>query len=185
LTIPRPSGTQNSDVLVAVVDVLAAAAITAPGWTLVQVTPDGATSGATLRQAVYHRVAAGEAQYVFTFASKQAATGAIAAYSGVGSVSTLSSESLNSSSKDIFAPSVAMGAGEAVVIGAFGIAAVGGIAPPTVMYERAEAAAPGKAKVSTELSDQVMFEFDLTGTRTARAVKAAPNIGQLVVLFPV
>jgi hypothetical protein len=186
LTIQRPSGTQNGDVLVALVDVRGAAVITASaGWSLVQETPDGATSGA-LRQAVYHHVAAAnETQYVFAFASKQAATGAIAAYSGVGSVS-LSSERLNPSSKNILAPSVPMGASidEAVVIGAFGIAAVGGIAAPTVMYERAEAAAPGKEKVSTELSDQVMFGFDQTGSRTALAAKAAVNIGQLVVLIP-
>ena len=184
LTLPRPSGTQDDDVLIAVVDVRGAAAITAPaGWTVVQ----DDNNKTTLRQAVYHHVAAaGETEYVFTF-SKQAATGTIAAYSGVGSVSTLSSSSANASSKNIFAPSVTMGSpiDEAVVIGAFGIAAVGGITPPTVMYERAEAVSLGKVKVSTEISDQVMVDFSATESRTALAVKAAPNIGQLVVLLPV
>jgi hypothetical protein len=183
LSIPSPSGMQAGDVLVAVIDVRGAAAVTAPGgWTLVQ-----DDNGATLLQAVYYHVAAAEeTQYDFTFASKQAATGAIAAYSGVNSVSMPSSGQANASSKNILAPSVSMGGpiDEAVVIGSFGIAAVGGIAPPTAMYERAEAVSVGKVKVSTEISDQVIFGFGQTGTRTALASKAAPNIGQLVVLLP-
>ena len=181
LTIPRPSGTQDGDVLVAVVDVRGTATITAPaGWTWVN-----ESNGATLRQAVYRHVAAdGDTPYVFTFASKQSATGAIAAYSGVDSVSMPSSSQYNASSKNIVAPTVAASIDEAVVIGSFGIAATGGIVPPTGMYERAEAVAPGKVKVSTEISDQVMVQFDQTGSRTALATKAAPNIGQLVVLLP-
>jgi hypothetical protein len=186
LRILRPSAAQDGDLLVAVLDVRGGATISPPlggGWTPVQDTGNGTT----LRQAVYYHVAAaGETQYVFGFSSKQAATGAIAAYSGVASVSTLSSGQANASSMNIVAPTVVMGSpiAEAVVIGAFGTAVNAGVAPPTGMYERAEAIAPGKAKVSTEISDQVVVAFGETGPRTARATKAAPNIGQLALLLP-
>jgi hypothetical protein len=184
LRIRRPSAAQDGDVLVAVVDVRGGASITAPaGWTLVRED----ANGRKLRQAVYHHVAVpGKTRYVFRFGSARAATGVIAAYSGVASVSTLSSGSANASSRRILAPSVAMGTtlDEGVLIGAFGTAGAGGITPPASMIERAEAVSAGTGEVSTELSDQVLFSFTETGSRTALAPKAVLSIGQLVLLLP-
>jgi len=186
LTIRRPPGTGPGDLLVAVVDAVGTGAITPPTqgpWELVR----EEQTNKTLRQAVYyHVVADGDGTvFVFTLDSKRAATGAIAAYSGVDPTKTLSSGRSNASSKKISAPSVSTTPTvEAVVIGVFGTTASGGIRPPTGMFERAEAVSAGKAKVETELSDQVMLDFSATGPRKARAKKAAPNIGQLLVLMP-
>ncbi len=96
LVITRPTGVANGNVLVAQVTTRNNAAITAPaGWTQIGTT---LTSGATLEQAVYYKVANAEpANYTWTWAGTVDRAGAIIAYSGV---STVASDIVDASSQN-------------------------------------------------------------------------------------
>ena len=85
LTLPAPAGVVSGDVLVAVVDVIAAPSVTAPaGWSLVRTDVTTAANAQTL-QAAYVHVAGGSepSSYTWSLGSKKGAAGAILAYSGV------------------------------------------------------------------------------------------------------
>ncbi len=85
LVITRPTGVANGNVLVAQVTTRNNAAITAPaGWTQIGTTQ---TSGTTLEQATYYKVANGEpANYTWTWTGTVDRGGSIIAYSGVSTV---------------------------------------------------------------------------------------------------
>src|SRR4030095_2296709 len=91
LVLPRPAGVATGDVLVAVVDVVGAPAVTAPaGWT--QVRSDISGTGTTsLLQAVYWHLAGAfePATWTWALATAHGASGGILAYSGVDTASPI------------------------------------------------------------------------------------------------
>ena len=185
LTIAKPSGAVEGDVMVAAVNIGSGGAITAPaGWEHVRT--EG--SGTSLRQAVYVRVvgASEPSTYTWTFASSVVASGVIVAYDGVDTtlpVVGTSAGQANGKSASITAPSVEALSGE-LLVGFFGMPTNAQIAPPAGMVEQAEALVNGKKKVSIEASDDALVATGATGARSALANKPAVSIGQVVVLRP-
>ena len=83
LSLARPSAVQAGDVLVASIDVLGSASLTAPaGWTTLR---SDTTSGSELTKRTYWHVvgAVDPATYVWTLSAAQPAAGVLVAYSGV------------------------------------------------------------------------------------------------------
>jgi hypothetical protein len=182
LVIPRPTGVQAGDVMVAAVDVKVNPTVTAPsGWTLVVST----VNGSNMTQRVYTKVAtAGEpASYQWSFNESRAATGGILAYSGVSTSAPVQVFSAQiGSSASIVAPSVTTASSGALVLGVFGIANGAAISPPAGMTERGEIAS--STKIKTEVADYVPSAAGATGSKTAAAASSGPNVGQLIVLRP-
>jgi len=183
LSVTKPTGLQAGDVMVAVVDVMGTAAITAPaGWTLIRDT----ANGTTMHQSAYWKVAGTSEprSYAWTLSSAQLAAVAIAAYRGVATVSPVDVNSGGiATSASISAPSVTTTSGAELIVGLYGIATQATVTPPTGMLEQAEiAASSGKAKADTEISDDIQEQAGATGDRTATASRGGANIGQLVVL---
>ena len=72
-----------------------------------------------------------------------------------------------------------------MILALFGLATNGSITQPTGMTERSElTAGVGQARVASEASDQIHGVVGATGDRTATTTRAAPSVGQLVVLRP-
>ncbi len=182
LAIPVPTGTQAGDVMLAVVDVKASPTVTGPtGWTLVSNT----VNGSNLRQLVYWRVATPmePGGYTWSYGENRAASGAIMVYSGVHATAPVETFSAaTGSTTEITAPSVSSSFDGARIVGAFGIGADSAISPPAGMTERGEIASA--ARLRTEVADYVLGPAGPTGAKTATAVTAAPNIGQLIVVRP-
>ena len=182
LVVPTPAGVQAGDVMIAVVDVKATPTVTTPvGWTPVSNT----FNGNAIRQLVYWRVAtdAEPASYQWGYTQVRAASGAIAAYTGVDTVNPVGSFSAGTASTTaIPAPSVTIAREGAVIVGAFGINADATIEPPGDMTERGEIVAA--ARIRTEISELTPGSVGATGPRTATAATAAANIGQLIALRP-
>ena len=182
LTIPKPAGVADGDVMVAVVDVKVAPTVTKPaGWNLLSTTPNGTN----FRQLVYTKTVTGgePASYQWTFNERRAASGGIVAYSGVDAADPVETFTAGSaSSASITAPSATTANDGAMVVGAFSIANASAIAPPAGMTERGEIAS--KTKVKTEVADYVQTPAGATGAKTATAGAATANIGQLIVLRP-
>ena len=182
LVLPRPSGSQSNDVLVASIDVRGTPSITAPsGWTLVS----PVTTGTDLTKATYWRFVGANppASYTWSFSVSSAASGVVLAYSGVDQAQPVeaSSSQANASGVAIAAPSVNVSAGS-MLIGFFGTATNATFTPPTGMTERGDVAASGATKVASEAADLRFAAAGSSGIRTATATRAAASIGQLVVL---
>jgi hypothetical protein len=182
LSVPRPSGTQSGDVLVASLDVGGAPQITAPaGWTLVR---SDVAPGSFVKATYWHLAAESEpASYTWTFSSSQLVIGLMLAYTGVDPANPVdaSSGQANASSTSVVAPSVNASAAGSMLVMLVGLASNGSVTPPTGMTERAEAAAGRSNKVTGEASDATVGT-GATGPRTATATRAGVNVGQLVVL---
>jgi hypothetical protein len=178
-------------VLVAAVDVRLTggyARITAPsGWSLVR--RDSSTTGASLTQAVYVKVAGSSepASYTWSFPYKTASAGAILAYSGVDPSSPVLAHSgrFLASSTGMTAPSVNVSVSGSLVLGLFGSNGTRTITPPSGMTERFEAIANGTYDASSEGADYVPASTGATGDKTAQTGGLnSSSIGQLVVLRP-
>ncbi len=185
ITIARPGSTASGDVLIAMVDVRNAPTLTPPaGWTLISDTPNGTT----MHQLVYWKpVGESEpASYTWTLSSSQASSGAIVAYRGVDPAAPIEATAAQTaaSSKQIVAPSLTSAYDGGVIIGLYSVAQATTIAPPNAMFERGEAVASGKAKLTGEVSDATLQAAGSTGARTAVATKTGANIGQLLLLRP-
>jgi hypothetical protein len=182
LSVPRPTGTQSGDVLVASLDVAGAPQITAPaGWTLVRTD----TAPSSFVQATYWHLAGASdpASFTWAFSSSQLAVGSMLAYSGVDPANPVdaSNGQANASSTSIVAPSVDASAAGSMLVMLAGVASNGSVTPPTGMTERVEASAGRSDKVTGEASDASVGAGS-TGPRTATASRAGANIGQLIVL---
>jgi hypothetical protein len=189
LTIARPATAAPGNVLVAVVAArqTSGVALSPPaGWTLLR--RDSSSSGASLTQAVYIKVAGASepASYVWTLGNKNAAAGAILAYAGVDASSPVAAHSGRyiSSGTVMTAPAVSAPAG-AIVLGFFGNNDAWPTTPPAGMTERVEALADGYWGVGVEGSDFLVTNAGTTGDKTAKSgTSNSSNIGQLVALRP-
>ena len=182
LVIPRPSGVQTGDVMVASVAVRSAPTVTPPtGWSLVTTTPNGSN----LRQLSYTRVATASepTSYRWGFNQNRASSGAILAYSGVSTSSPVQAFSGGiGNSATITAPSATTVTTGAMVVGAFSIANGATVTPPSGMTERGEVASSSKIRI--EVADVIQPAAGPTGAKAAVATSSAANVGQLIVLRP-
>ena len=188
LIIPTPGGLAPGDVMVAGISVRGNTTIAAPaGWTLVRL---DATAEFIMRQAVYFKVAASEpANYTWTFNSNQAATGGIAAYSGVDTANPIDAHSGLVSNfarfATITAPSVTTTANGDMLVGFFGMADNVTIAPPAGMTERWDVASnAGAFFITSEGVDGLQPTAGPSGAKVATAPVKGWSIGQLVALRP-
>ncbi|MGH2784277.1 MAG: Ig-like domain-containing protein [Actinomycetota bacterium] len=188
LTIPTPVGLAPGDVMLAGISVRGDTTITAPsGWALVRLE---ATSEFVLRQAVYVKVAASEpSSFTWTFNGNQAASGGIAAYSGVSTSNPIDVHSgrvLNYPRyATITANSVTTTVNNAMLVGFFGMANNVTIAPPPGMTERWDVASnAGAYFVTQEGTDAIQAAAGASGTKTATASVAGWSIAQLIALRP-
>jgi len=187
LTIPTPAGTAAGDVTLAAVAVRGSAAITQPaGWTLIRTDK----AGTYLEQALFSRVAgAGEPpSFTWSFSASVPAAGGIFDYQGVSTVTPVgpaAGTGTTSTTSSIVAPSVTTTAPGALVIGMFSIGGSNSVTPPAGMTEHGEAASTaGSNHVTWEGCDFTPSAAGATGTKTAKASTAHPNIGALVALNP-
>jgi fibronectin type 3 domain-containing protein len=184
LTISKPAGLANGDVMLASIAVASTATATAPaGWASI-----GTLTSGSMRQTIYWHVAAASepASYTWNFTANQNAAGAIVAYSGAATTAPIIAGQANGSSTAITAPQVTTIAANSLVVGFFGIAASTTVSPPPGMLEQADVAtaAGAKSKVTTEITDSIQAAAGPSEIKTATGSVAAANIGYLVALQP-
>jgi hypothetical protein len=186
LSIPRPTGTQPGDLMLATLAIRGNPMVTAPtGWTVVR----SDVNGSSLRQVTYFRVAGNSepASNAWSFSQSTGAAGIIASYSGVDSTNPIdvNGGSVNASSTSLRAPSVSTNVDHALLVTLFGVATNASVTPPHGMIEQSEAIMnSGANKIASELSDDVLGAPGSTGDRLATATKAAVSIGHAVALRP-
>ena len=199
LSINKPAGTANGDVMVAVigqVDAYGSGVLAAPtGWT--QLTAQAGANGAT---AVFYKVAASEgASYGFTVSGgdPHAAAGLIASYSGADAAAPIDAVGSQHSASSINepAPSVVPGATGAMLICCYG--AEGDVntttvssTPPAGMTERGDVARVAQSTgdyavyldIHVSLNDLLLASTSPTGVKTATISAARENSGFSVLL---
>jgi sugar lactone lactonase YvrE len=187
LTVPTPAGTTAGDVMVAAVAVRGSAAITPPaGWTLLRTDK----AGTSTEQALFSRVAgSGEPpSSTWSFSASVPAAGGIFDYRGVSSVTPIgpaAGQGTTSTTASIVAPSITTTVPGALVIGMFTIGGANSVTPPAGMTEHGEAASTaGSNHVTWEGCDFTPAAAGATGTKTATASTAHPNVGALLALNP-
>jgi fibronectin type 3 domain-containing protein len=184
LAITTPAGVRSGDIMIAVITVRGAPAITAPsGWTLIRTD----ASGTALEQATYFRVvdATPAASYAWTLATASPVSGAIVAYSGVD-VSGSPVRPVDAAGGRVTSSTSSTSVAGDLLVGVFGSATNPTFTPPNGMVEQGEiATTSGTKKVAIEVADQVPVGAGSTGTRTATASKSAVVIGQLIALRPI
>jgi large repetitive protein len=195
LVVTRPANLGSDDIMIAVITVRGAPAITPPsGWTLIRTD----ASGTDLKQATYFKWVDGTvgASFAWSFSAKVPVSGGIVAYSGVDvsvdplsqtvrPVDASSGHVTTSPTTSIQAPSIATSVAGDLLVGAYGSAINATFAPPTGMVEQGDiASTSGKAKVATEFTDEVFNGADSTGSRIATADRSAVVVGQLIALRP-
>lgn len=186
ITVPKPTGTQANDLLVTVIDVRGAAAVSPPsGWVLARQD----VSGNAVRQVTYYRMAGASepASYTWGLSAKQGASAVSAAYGGVNPDQPFDASGGRpaANAAQITAPSITTTVDGALLIGAFGIGTNASITPPSGMIGQASATMnSGQNKLSTQLADQLLGSAGATGDRVATASTAAPNIGQAIAFRP-
>lgn len=180
LVIPKPSGANANDVLVAAVTVVPAdRAINTPlGWTQVS----NESNGANARLAVFTRLVtvadAAVTNYTFTFGggTHSGAAGGIAAFIGVDIVNPVN-VSLSQGTPAAFAhaaPSITTTVRGTVLVGAFAMpGATEDWLPPPGMIEAVDVTStgvrPGATGVALTLTIEPLAVPGATGTRTATA----------------
>ena len=189
LTINKPTGVVDNDVMVAALEVSYDTAITAPaGWTLVR--NDYQNDGAGVnefRLAIYYKTASSEgASYTWTFGVSQRASGGIVAYLGVNTLTPVDVEAVqaNASSVSVTAPSITTTVGDTrlVFIGTVGYWD-STYTPPTGMTERVDVSV-GTDWGSITVADETRAAIGATGTRISTASATKTNRGALLALKP-
>ena|GEM_PF-1454822 len=186
LTISKPTGTVQYDVMVAQITVLGGTGttITPPlGWTLINRT----NSGTTLAQAVYWKAAAlvEGTSYIWTITNNKA-SGGIIAYTGVDNAGPIdaSGAQANAAGTTVTAPSITTNVANTQLVGFFGTAAGDNSAvftAPSGMTERFDITG-GNGRTASEGADEAQAAAGSTGTRAATATLSAVNIGHLIAL---
>jgi len=180
LTINRPAGTIQDDVMVASVAVRpSTVTITAPsGWTLERRTNNGA--GTTNSLATYWKVAgaAEPASYTWGLSSNTGAVGGIQSFSGVDTASVVDVENgqTTASSTSHATPSVTTTVANAMLVTSHGYSSSGTWTPPAGMtegFEVASLAPDNGAGISMSGNYALQAAAGASGTKTATATAAA------------
>jgi RHS repeat-associated protein len=192
VTINRPTGAVDGDVLVAHVVVRANPTITPPsGWTHVDTaTVTGGALAVKIRAAVYVHTATGgdPTAWTWTFSSTNQVAASISAYSGVDpadpvDVHATATETSVTTSHD--AASVTTTETDARLITAYGIAGPTATTPAASMTERVDIQGGGALLgASAELSDQGLTTTGSTGARTATSASSYKSANITVALRP-
>lgn len=193
ITIGRPGGTSDGDVMLASI-VLSDddPAFTAPaGWTLVRQD----TIKDLLRQAIYVKTAGPSepASYTWTVPSARRIAGGITTFDGIDGTYPVDAinASVNASGTAVSSPSITTTMPNTVLVELAAVASNGSLTAPGGMIEAWEAAAPGastrkntKGAVAS-LSHALQPVAGPTGSRTASVTSAGRSIGVLLALRPV
>lgn len=183
-----PTGTVNDDILIAVVLVSTADAVTAPaGWTLKN---SQAYNGAAGSINTYWRRAAGEpASYTWTSAGTPDWNAVMLAYSGVTTtgdpIDAIGALAVAANGTDaVDAPSITVTNAQSMLVCAFAVRATNSFTPPPGMTERADVSA-ALVDGSLALAD-LLVAAGATGTRTAtrNSTTNLAEIGVSLALLP-
>ncbi|MBI3977136.1 MAG: DNRLRE domain-containing protein, partial [Chloroflexi bacterium] len=192
LTVSRPPGVQNGDILIAHLALRGGKSSVVPvpaGWTLVGF----GHSDSTIWSGVYYRVvpvAQNEpASYTWSWSPAGAAAIGIAAYSGVSSTNPIdgSSKQVNtvSGSTAVTAPSITTTANNDRLLFFAAVSGGNSVTPPSGMTERWDHRSnSGTANATGEFADKALGAAGATGSQTGTAGFASPNVGHLVTLRP-
>ena len=185
LTVAKPSGLTNDDVIVASVTVLGAAAVIAPpGWSLVETLNNG-----NLGQSVYLKTATASepVSYAWRLSTLRPMAVALSAYRGIDPQYPLdiAGQRTNASGSAVVAPSVTTTIDHGLLVIVSGIATNATLTPPAGATEQVEILLnPNKQKIAGSIADQLLGLAGSTGTRTTVASKSDVSVGQAIVLRP-
>ena len=189
LVVSSPSGARTGDVLVAVIDVMGAPAVTGPpGWSRVR--GDVSPASTRLEQVLFVRVvsAVEPSSYQWAFSVARGASGGIVAYAGVDTQHPIDATSGAStvSSAGLTAPSVTTAVGGAMILAAFGVGGTRVITPAADTTERFHAglSAPPGEKLTVTVADRTVPLAGQTVASSAGLDTPGSGIGQLLALRP-
>ena len=179
MTISKPVGTADGDLLVAAINLASLAAITAPaGWIQINDTTHSTNAGHVV---TYYKIASSEpASWTWTFASSLC-DGWVGAYTGINTSEPfdVSSNANNLNGvATIIAPSVTTTYSNDLLIGVFAGGGTRTGTPPTTMTERYDSA----GGPFLEIADEIVVSAGATGTRTATP-SATINGGAQLIAF--
>ena len=192
LTIAKPSGVVSGDVLVATVAARlgAESSLSQPaGWTLVRRDDCSGPLRTALSQALFYRIVGGSepSSYTFSFPTPTGATGSVLAYTGVDPATPVEASGGRFTRNTVFAhgPSLTAAGEGRRLVGSFAHSGSSGVASPSGMTERAQAAVTASPTASVTISDAALAVAGETGNRTARGQSAqACNIAAMLLLRP-
>lgn len=179
LTVTKPTGVASGDVMVATVGASGTATLSPPaGWTQVADT----TTGASLRQISFYRVAGSSepASYSFSLGASRTASGGIADYRGVNATSPIdSSAGATGAGGDAIVPSVPTTATGEWIVAAGSFAVAESVTPDpstTLRYGQISNA------TTTGAADFVQASPGSTPTKTDTQSSSAPWVIQAIAL---
>lgn len=179
LSVTKPTGTVDNDVLIATV-AYAGGTLTPPaGWTSVL---SQAATGVTL--AVYRKIAASEgSSYTWSLNSADGLAVSLSTYYNVNTTTPVnaSNSQANASSTSMTAPTVTPGTTADMLIFAGAVAGNIRATAPGGMTEDADV---GNTGVGVYMADQLLASSSATGSKTATLASATANAAALVVLNP-
>jgi hypothetical protein len=186
VTITKPAGVAAGDVLVAQYAVAAnGGTVTAPaGWTLIR---SDDNVGNLLKQFAYFLVAGAAEPATYTFTGSVAgvrAAGGIAAYRNVASVTSVNAQrgQANGASTNIAVASLTTLVANTRLVGLFSIQLNTTITAPAGMTRRWNVASGTTVQIA--IADVAFVGPGASGAKTATAVTADFNIGELIALRP-
>jgi hypothetical protein len=188
LTISKPVGTLEDDVLVASISVRPnTPTISAPaGWILVRRVNNGNSNASSL--AVYYKVAGASepSSYTWTFSSSSGSAGGIAAFSGVDTSDPIDVENgqNTANSTSHASPSITTTIADAMVVTSHAFTSAASWTSPSGMIEAcddASVAVPNAGGISFQLNYVTQPSAGVTGAKTAVASNDA-DVGNTHVL---
>jgi hypothetical protein len=190
LTIIKPAGTVENDVMLANIYAVGASTptITPPsGWTLIISTVGSASNS---RLSTYYKVAGASepANYQWTFSGGQTNQGGISTYYGVNTADPIDvyGGQANTASISYTAPSVTTTVANTTLVAGFGALAGGSdntVTPPSGMTECYDVGQDNDGPACLESADVVQASAGASGTKVATG-QSGTNIGHLVALKP-
>ncbi len=181
ITINKPTGTVDKDLMVALVSIRGTATVTAPvGW--VQVV--NSAYSFYLRKTVWYKVATASepANYQWTFSASTAAAGGIASFYGVRTtnpVNIADTTPQTANSNTVTATSVTTTENDALALALFTDRIDTAFTPAAGMTERFESRSTGGGGISVALDSMIQLTAGATGNKTS-TVTSARNSGTQV-----
>jgi hypothetical protein len=164
LVVTKPSGVVEGNVMIATVTAKETGALTPPsGWTAIL----NLTQGTALRQVTYYKVATASepSSYSWGLGTSRAASGGIAAYSGVNpTVPVDATASATGASGNAALPSATTSAPNDLVLAVASFAAATTVTPDASTTERFDVASGSN---TTEVADFAQASAGATGAKTA------------------
>lgn len=164
LSINKPTGVAQGDVMLATVTATGTGAITAPsGWTVVTNT----TQGTTLREATYYKVAGASegASYSWSLGTSRSTSGGIVDYSGINQTAPVdASATATATSGNAVAASVTTSAASDKVVAAVSFATATTVTPGAATTERYDVSS---GSTTSEAADFTQASAGATTAKTA------------------